>query len=270
MNPHFPILREPIKVRLVHGPIPWILGDDSPIICQCFLFIPVLSLLLPSIDVHWHIPTPGWQAKNSGFSGIHRPWLQLSIAYGPSPPWDQTSNLVKSIQIKSIKQVEAKGNNKKKVPTNTTVALSPVPIYPQRWAIINYIKNKINALGQIERIECLASQHYGMIYPLFLPGNEIGCKMVRVTILRQVSGGTFWQLGTFCDSPIKCLPDPPVHNIGLCSEPRGKGTRYLDSVNAPISRRPGGLHWGITLGFLRINATIWHGVFWNPPEQRCS
>ncbi|CRL28688.1 unnamed protein product [Penicillium camemberti] len=31
MNPHFPILREPIKVRLVHGPTSWILGDDSPI-----------------------------------------------------------------------------------------------------------------------------------------------------------------------------------------------------------------------------------------------
>lgn len=129
MNPHFPILREPIKVRLVHGPTSWILGDDSPITCQCFCFIPVLSLLLLSIDVHWHIPTfvlRGGKPKTVGFWN-HRPWLQLSIAYDQralSPPPPEIRPQISPNQSKSSRANRLKRKGNKKVPTNTTVALA--------------------------------------------------------------------------------------------------------------------------------------------------
>lgn len=117
------ILREPIKMRLVHGPTSWILGDDSPINCHCFFFIPVWSLLLLSISVHWQMPTLGWP-KPAGF------WKTLvsaeySIAQ-KNPPWDQT---LKSRQISpnQIILVEAKGKSsppQKKVRANTTVTFA--------------------------------------------------------------------------------------------------------------------------------------------------
>lgn len=174
MNPHFPILREPIKVRFVHGPTSWILGDDSPIICQCFFFIPVACCCCRStfIDIYL-LHTPGWQAKKTVGFWNHRPWPQLSIAYGPKPP--EIRPQISPNQSKSSQSNRLKRKGNKKVPTDTTVALANTDLSVKMG--YNKFHQKKTALGQIEIIECLASQHHGVIYLLsFSRGTKLVAK----------------------------------------------------------------------------------------------
>ena len=78
----FPILDEPIKIRLVHGPTSRVLGDDSPIICHCFFFHSRLELVA-AVDLRSLTDTysvlRGGKPNTVGFWN-QRPWLQLSIA----------------------------------------------------------------------------------------------------------------------------------------------------------------------------------------------